>query len=458
MHTDNKSWWWILIACWSLALLPWLFGHGIFVDGLYYGTMSRNWSLEGKDFWHFQLSESSLNPFYGHPPLALWMEALFFKVLGDYWFVDRIYSLVICLLTGFGIYKIWTLYFEKNTAWIPLFFWLLFPTTAWSYSNNILENSLALFSTWSAFFILSVSKNSGWSIFKLVFSGFLVFAAVLCKGPVGLFPLAIPFIALIWNLSIGQFFRALIPVISFLLTFYLLLHFNEAAFEYYQKYIALQISGTFQLEQVSGNRFLILKRLAEEILPVMLLFGILYLIFRNKINRQEFDKKQSLLLLMIALSASLPILISPKQMGFYLLPSFPFWAMAFGALFYPFRKYLMLRRTLIISLLSFSLLIFSISWMIYNFDRPVKDEEIVSDVLQFKQIIPVGKSIGIMPELFEDWKTQGYFYRYNKSSLYSIGHAVYEFQVVDVKNPPNWDSAEIISQGKKYALLKCSIR
>jgi hypothetical protein len=145
-------------------------------------------------------------------------------------------------------------------------------------------------------------------------------------------------------------------------------------------------------------------------------------------------------------------------MGFYLLPSFPFWAIAIGVLFYPFRKYLMLRKALIISLLSFSLLVFSISWMIYNFDRPVKDEEIVSDVLQFKQFIPEGKDIGIMPEFYEGWKMYGYFYRYNNNSLYSIGHAVYEFQVVDVKNPPKWDGAEIISEGKKYALLKCNIR
>ena len=61
----------LAIALFSIFLLPSLGQHGIFADGLLYGTLSENLVLGKGSFWLPYCSEFFLKEFSGHPPLAL---------------------------------------------------------------------------------------------------------------------------------------------------------------------------------------------------------------------------------------------------------------------------------------------------------------------------------------------------------------------------------------------------
>lgn len=429
IQSESKLCWLLVIALWSLALLPWLLGHGIFVDGLYYGTMSRNWYFEGENFWDFKLSKTVLNQFSSHPPLAFWMQAALFGLLGDYWWVDRFYSLLLWGSTALGIVFIWKIYFKHN-AWLPLFIWLLFPTVSWSYSNNILENTMALFTTWAVFFILKSQHSKNLEFLFLAIAGLFVFAAFMSKGPVGLFPLGLPFILLIWDRSFKLMFLALMPILTAVAAFLLLIFSNENALEFFQLYWGIQLEGSFKIGPEDSNHFVIIIRLLIETSPLIGLY--LLMRWRRKAKSPVFNKEVGLFLL-LASSASLPMLISPKQMGFYLFPSFPFWAIGFALLFKPLLETIRIKTTKFAFLLPLLMFFTALTWMLFNNNSAVRDRLLIEDIRKMCQLIPLGSEIGNDPELGENWQMHGYFARYGKLSLHSIGHPAYKFHIAESK-------------------------
>ncbi len=48
-----------------------------------------------------------MSEFHEHPPLAMGLESIYFKLFGTSRFVEKFYSLTTCLLVVFGIMKLW---------------------------------------------------------------------------------------------------------------------------------------------------------------------------------------------------------------------------------------------------------------------------------------------------------------------------------------------------------------
>ncbi|MEG2178773.1 MAG: hypothetical protein RRY15_07855, partial [Bacteroidales bacterium] len=92
------------------------------------------------------MSETLFSQFYGHPPLAFGLQALFHNCFGNNLYFDKLYSVTTFLITGFLMIGIWkTLGKQIATAWIPLLLWFCFPLVLWALPNNLLENTMSIF-------------------------------------------------------------------------------------------------------------------------------------------------------------------------------------------------------------------------------------------------------------------------------------------------------------------------
>ena len=111
---------WLMISIWWIVPL-WM--YGVFDDGVFYSCISRNLAFETQtSIWDLKVSNALDSGFNGHPPLLFWIQGLFFKLLGDVYWLERVFSLTTALLTIPLIHKCWKL-FHKEDADLAVFFW-----------------------------------------------------------------------------------------------------------------------------------------------------------------------------------------------------------------------------------------------------------------------------------------------------------------------------------------------
>jgi 4-amino-4-deoxy-L-arabinose transferase-like glycosyltransferase len=192
----------------TLAVLALFFGiispawltEGMFLDGVTYAAISKNLAGGLGSFWDLHYTSTLYPHFHEHPPLAFGLQALFFRVLGDGFLTERIYSVGTYLISGIIMIRIWKRVAGEEIAslsWLPLLFWITIPLVTWSAPNNLLENTLMVFTGLSVLFILrSLTSNR---VLNLSLAGFMLFLGFLTKGFVALFPLSLPF----WTWLLG---------------------------------------------------------------------------------------------------------------------------------------------------------------------------------------------------------------------------------------------------------------
>ena len=81
-----KGWsvlWMFSSALFILLVLMPLMRQGMFLDGVTYAAIAKNLSLNHGSIWQPFYSETCFPVFYEHPPLAIYLESLFFRVLGQ---------------------------------------------------------------------------------------------------------------------------------------------------------------------------------------------------------------------------------------------------------------------------------------------------------------------------------------------------------------------------------------
>ena len=91
--------WSFTAAMFILLIIPILIQDGMFMDGVLYTAVSKNLGNGIGSFWFPVFSELGMagnSTFHEHPPLVFGIQSIFFKVLGNSMYTERIYS----LLTG----------------------------------------------------------------------------------------------------------------------------------------------------------------------------------------------------------------------------------------------------------------------------------------------------------------------------------------------------------------------
>jgi 4-amino-4-deoxy-L-arabinose transferase-like glycosyltransferase len=94
----------LAFAC--IALFP-MFGKGMFMDGILYAIISQNVAHDVCGIWSLKITDSLYPHFNEHPPLVFALQSLFFKFLGNHYWVERIYSLTTVLVSAYLIVKIY---------------------------------------------------------------------------------------------------------------------------------------------------------------------------------------------------------------------------------------------------------------------------------------------------------------------------------------------------------------
>jgi len=423
----------ILYTVFAGFLLPNLFATGIFGDGLIYAVVSRNLAAGQGSWWDLHYSAAIFSPFAEHPPLLFWLESLWFRLIGDHHYTEKTFSLLLALGMVVSLRYFWrqmtTQKEEKEAWWFPILLWLLVPTIHWAYPNNMLENLLVLFTSWAIWLGWYAPSNK-----RAFFTGIFVFFAFMTKGMVGLFPLAVFLMAQL-SLQENTFRKSIqwtfIATFSFSLCLAISL-IPEAARIYWTQYFDIQLFATLRGERlvqdhvVNLPRYYLLTRIFTELINPLLLCGILLFTVRRSKNQKLHavkNQRYAWFFLGIAASASLPLLLSPKQHSFYLIPAIPWFIFALakfvGPLLYSFlQQWQPKQLSYKVSYLLFSGLLFTALFLCgYRANTPGRDAVLMQNIDSIAARVPQGTAIGIPQSLVRHHSLHGYFQRNYQQDL-----------------------------------------
>ncbi len=418
----------LAISIFLLMIGPFLLSRGMFLDGIVYADFAKNFAIGDGTFLHPFYSETYLTNFVSHPPMFFFLEGLFFKLFGTSFLVERFYSVLCVLITGFVTIKLYKKLGFKN-AFLPLFFLVPIPLITWSAANNIIENTLMIFTTLSVlFYIYSFEKKR---FLFLLLSGLSISIGFSLKGFVALFPYSLPFIY--WlvirknNLKKMLLDTVLIIVFSIAPLLISILSSPEIK-EYFIGYFNTQIIGSLSSIQNVDSRFYILGRFLREIMPSIIICILYGLIIKLKTKSyssfiSKDNNKKALMILLFSSTAVLPIMISMKQSGFYLLPAFPFVAIAFSALIdnsvgdllskldIKSKCYFWFKR------ISIGLFIVSIINPVFFYGKDSRDKKLLSDMDVIANYLPPKAVVNVSKEMEKEYSLFAYYARFYNISL-----------------------------------------
>ena len=403
------------VSIYTLLTLPRMLSYGMFFDGTLYAIISKNMANGTGSLWAPHISESFGSIFYEQPPMAFFIESFFFRLLGDSVYVESFFGFFVGFLTILMIKQIWekTILNYKDLFWIPVLFFSIMPMTSWLYSNNMLEILMTFFTMVSIYFTIKAhdhNKTSGQLLWGLLSGTFIVFA-FLTKGPVGLFPFALPFgyflIKRTRETAVKMIYIYSGILLSFIL-FFCYLYLNEEAFRFLSQYFKQQVIASLEGKRENAARYHVFIKLFSELSLPLVICGILFFIYRQKAKIRT--DKYFYLFLFISISASLPIAISTKQMRWYIFPSLPLYLIALSVLMAPY--FSLLQKSLVskpvrrkyIQIISFSLVFLSVFIMYIDRNSLRKSKDFHYDFSIQKLKIENNSLVSIWsPSLYQDY-------------------------------------------------------
>ena len=419
-----NPYWLLTFFLFLIIFLPYLLSDGMFLDGVTYSAISNNLSNGHGDFFNLHYTKTIHAKFQEHPPLVFIIQSYFFKLLGSSFYTERVFGLLISLASVFGIAKIWGLFQSKkqeNFHWVPILIWLSVPLVIWSYRNNVLENTMGVFTLFACFFILKSLINNSWVY--LVFGGLFIVFGGLSKGPVAFFPLAIPFIyGLIYKTKNYSLFNSFalfgVVVLIYFILFFLFPDLYNNIILYLNKQLIPSINNNREVTTV--NRFYILLLLLKELLFPF--FVLIFIVVIARFKRIKSTQTKPLVLFgLIALSASVPLILSLKQRAFYLVPAIPFFAMSAGYfLIKPIRLLTALISQSILNWTKRIVIILILFFCCFIFISPnvsSRDSVLLEDVYKIASIVPDGTIISSVKEIQTNWLLIAYLSRIGYISL-----------------------------------------
>jgi 4-amino-4-deoxy-L-arabinose transferase-like glycosyltransferase len=417
--------------------VPTLIQDGMFLDGMLYTCVSHNLSNGIGTFWFPQYSPSYFNagsPFFQeHPPLVFGIQSLFFKLLGDSMYVERLYTLLAMCLSAFLINLLWKNIYKDNEglrkiSWLPVLIWITIPACFWSYSNNMMENTMGIFALSAVILIYKASESERNENGILLLSGFFIFLATMSKGVPGLFPLSLPF--LFWLIFRRKSFLKMVLqtmlIVSVPALLYLILFSLPQSHESLTFYVTKRLLGRINDNPTVGSRFYILKRLFNELLPQIIL--TITVLFVTKLKKTKKPVISNILpavfFFSIGLAATAPMILTLVQRGFYLVPSFPYFAIGFSILIAPIvldftnKIYMRTQHFKIYLILSIVIFVFAISFSILQKGKTVRDRDMLHDVHAIGNTIPAKSAVTVNQDIANTYVLECYFIRYYDISLF----------------------------------------
>ncbi len=447
---------WVFTVLFLAAMfLPRLVPQGLFGDGLLYASMARNLA-EGKgSMWApwfssgYWLDFASGAPYFENPPLMIWLQAGFFRILGDHWWVEKLYSLLLLLLNARLIVGVWEIplrgtVLQNRFGWFPLLLWYFITPVLWGNPNNLMDNNLLTFCLLALLVSLEGLFSGRGIPLKLALAGSFVFLGIMTKGPVALYPAAAPFLfAVIFGRAEGSrraYLRqlckgalqsgwmALVAAGLFALLLMLVPESRHYFENYWERRLGVVLSGTREDAEFTGwARLYIFIILVKEQAGLIALFLLLLFISRKKgIDGSHFrnERKTGLFFLLTGFAATLPIMLSARQNGIYVIPGMPMFALAAGYYHLPLlhsrladpgeKTIRFLENLYKVSVAGMFVLA---AFVFFLFGRPGREKELLYDLPYLRQAIPKGEKVAVCERLMENQQAHTYFQRFHHLEL-----------------------------------------
>lgn len=443
LKNRQTPFWIITISVLIGLTLPTLIRDGMFMDAMLYTSVAHNLSMGIGTFWFPQFSLhniAGLTSFHEQPPLVFGIQSVFFKILGDSLYVERFYTFLTMCITALLINLLWKEIYRNNNGlkslgWLPIILWITIPVCFWSYSNNMHENTMGIFTLSSVLLIYKASQSEKYRLMTWVLAGVFIFLATLSKGLPGFFPIIVPF--LYWltirkntfsKTFLQTFIITLVPVIIYGILF-LIPESKESLSTYLFKRALHRINEVPTID----NRFFILYRLFTELLP-QISFVVIFFIIANltKIKSQiSKNLRSSVFFIAVGLSASVPLMLTMVQKGFYAVPALPFFAIGLSILIADIILHLTERidvqnkKYKLFLLLSSLLLLSTITFSFIQIGKPGRNKELLHDVYLIGNVVPRQTTVSIPKYMWNEWDLQCYLMRYFNISLEPKFHNYY---------------------------------
>jgi hypothetical protein len=427
----NTSFWLFSISVLFALTLPVLIRDGMFMDAMLYTSVSHNLSQGIGTFWFPQFSLhniASLNSFHEQPPLVFGIQSLFFKVLGDSMYVERLYTFLTLIITAFLINVLWKDIYKdiaklKKMGWLPILFWISIPVCFWSYSNNMHENTMGIFTLLAVIFGYRGLVSDKHHYLNYFLAGSFVFLATLSKGIPGFFPIAVPLLYWGFNrfISFNNILRALFVITLIPITAYVVLLLIPESSESLKIYFFERVLHRINEVPTVDSRFYILIKLLLELLPLGIVTSIiLFFNFKSKQKTQINKLNDFWFFILVGLASSLPLMLTMVQKGFYFVPALPFFSIAFAILVGPivvqFKDKLVTKTKFLFLVSSFLLLAVCIVTFM-QVGKYSRNKELLEDVYKIGPVIPKKSIVSIPNDLWNEWDLQCYLARYYYISL-----------------------------------------
>ena len=311
-----------------------LAGLGLALDGLVYANVAKLLAAGEGGFWSLPYYIDDRPAFAEQPPLGIWLLSGWLFVveeLADHalW-AEKAYSLTVATLWATLACRLYRTVSGRSDYWLPIALLALMPAASYTLKNNFLENPLTLLTSIACLCAWRAPNSWRWT----VLTALAVLLAVGIKGPVGLFPLAAPW--LFGWLGASQFragLRSGLAASALVAAGLAAALLHPPAYAAAEAYWQGQLWPTFAGERLPDHgRTYLLGHLGLNLglagLAALVLGG-----WRQAVWKAHW--RQAGAVLAVALSAALPLLLSPRQYRHYLLPSLPLFAIGFSLLTVP---------------------------------------------------------------------------------------------------------------------------
>ena len=416
---------WFLIASIVAALwIPHLFSLGMFMDGIEDALLAQSMYKGIGQFWAPQSFANSYS--WGTPPLGLYLLSVCYKIFGDAYWVERFFSLGCALIQLILITWLWKLVYANNETakkylWLPGLLWIISPLVSWSYSNNLLDCTMAVFTTAAIMASLKYCITQKNIFLWTIVSALFLLLAILIKGPVAFFVLALPilFIGINDDYTLKRAIVFLALQLLFLVVLFVIVFSFEAPKDFLKHYLEVQLIPAFSYNGQNGERLIFLLDFVKvNVFP--LIFFVFYLIFRKGVSANHSQSRQlAWRFLLLGLCGSLPILFSAKQKFFYLVPSLIPLTIGFAAYLFPFIEWLNKKISgqvqYILSLIVKAgsiLTILLCFFLCYNYAGTIiRDEDILNDLKSLNALVKNGELVKADSSFYSEWSLQAYSLR-----------------------------------------------
>jgi len=429
-----------------------VFMVGLSGDGMCYAAIAMNMADGIGSLWQPSYTPTEFPVFYEHPPLAFFLQSLFFRVLGDGFYVEKIYGAVMAsfnIITLLLLWKTMQSHFQWKW-WLAIFCYLLVPLNIYVYNNNLLEGTLVVFTTLAACLVFYGLRH-GRNIYFLP-AGALMTLAFLTNGLEAFSVLSMPFIfyLIFKHVSFNRMAWQTLYLSVITLLFIVLIMLYGPARHNIESYWNIQVFAT-----LSGRRggpctgwqhFAGINLVLRNLYP---LIGVTCIILCIKAYCEKswvtvkavLFKKNVIFLLMMALATILPVLVSTRQHQHYFFPAFPFFVLFFLEILTPIVMPWIQRLNvqslgykifLSISII-FAILVFLN--IIYSAGKACCDQDLYQDISSISQLTGDGVTLSSSPVFWDDSHTitHAYFYRHYHIVLSpNIGEKYYLTLVQDV--------------------------